>query len=173
MFFLIGYMASGKSTLARMAAKTMHLPCADTDQLVEQQCAMTCAQIIERHGETFFREQERKIIDKLIAAETNTIAATGGGLPCYSKNIELMNSHGTTVYLQWSPEQLVERLYLSGISHRPLVAHFGNDRKAMLNFVTRHLKQREPFYLQAKHVLKCDSLDDYQILNLFLKTINY
>lgn len=155
-----------------MAAKNMGIKHLDTDQVIEQSQHAACAQIIRQHGQNHFRRIERQTLLSIISSEpTDTIVATGGGLPCHLDNMGLMNSAGTTVYLQWSPAQLVERIYLSGTSHRPLVAHLASHPEAMLDFVTRHLEQRQKYYRQAHITLNCDNLDDNQILDKFLEAI--
>lgn len=170
MIFLVGYMASGKSTLARMAGNALKVPYSDTDELLEQLTGQTCAEYMQSVGESAFRQKEANLLHELVdCGSKDAVIATGGGLPCFAANMDYMNSHGTTVYLRWTPENLVERLILSGTDHRPLLKNV--PREQLPGFVGRHLLEREPVYLKAQHTMVCDGLDDFQILEQFLQLL--
>lgn len=74
------------------------------------------------------------------------ILSLGGGTPCYQNNIELLNQETTTVYLKASVAVICKRL-ASESEHRPIVASVGAD--AMPDFVQKHLKDREYYYLKS------------------------
>jgi len=65
--------------------------------------------------------------------------------------MDYMNSHGFTVYLKLSPEQLVTRLESSRAGKRPLL---GNRKGEDLRlFIEEGLVAREPFYSQAQLIV--------------------
>ena len=75
---LLGMMAVGKSTLAKIVAKKLSLQFIDTDKNVENNNAMKIKDIFEKKGEKFFREEEEKEVLKSLKKE-NCIIALGGG----------------------------------------------------------------------------------------------
>jgi shikimate kinase len=86
----------------------------------------------------------------------DVIVSLGGGTPCFFDNMEQMNAVGQTIYLQCSVETLVKRIILSQ-NKRPIVAN--KTREELEIFVTEHLVEREPFYLQAQSIWQADKLD--------------
>jgi shikimate kinase len=63
--------------------------------------------------------KRKKILLSLLSKD-NTVIATGGGMPCFADNMEMMNRTGITVYLRLPPEVLSDRL-LHGYRERPLL----------------------------------------------------
>ena len=64
--------------------------------------------------------------------------------------MDLMNSHGTTIYLKMSPEALLSRLIKSR-TERPLIK--GKSEAELLEFIKTLLEKREEFYMQASQVV--------------------
>ncbi len=144
--FLIGFMGSGKSTLGRHLARELKMQFIDLDGFIEARENASITQLFTTLGESGFREMERRALTEIVKMQ-RAVIATGGGTPCFFNNMELMNRAGTTIYLQLSPEALVQRL-LPAQAHRPLIA--GKSPKELLQFVTQKLNEREPWYQQAK-----------------------
>ena len=57
---LLGMMAVGKTTLARIVAKKHNLKFVDIDLNIRKKNSMTIAEIFEKKGENFFRKEEEK-----------------------------------------------------------------------------------------------------------------
>jgi shikimate kinase len=152
--FLIGYMASGKTAMGKRLAERLGLQFVDTDTFIENRYRKTVAEIFEERGESGFREIERRTLLEIADFE-NVVIATGGGLPCYFNNIEIMNGAGITVYLQTDAEELAARLETAR-QKRPLVK--GKTAVELKNYVETSLSAREKFYLQAKIILDCNLL---------------
>ncbi len=144
--FLIGFMGSGKSTLGRHLARELGWTFIDLDDFIETRENASITRLFAAHGENGFREMERRALAEVVKMQ-KVVVATGGGTPCFFNNMELMNRAGTTLYLQLSPAALVRRL-LPGQAHRPLIADKTPDE--LLQFITQKLKEREPWYQQAK-----------------------
>lgn len=146
--FLVGYMASGKTTLGKALAKEMGKQFIDLDNYIECRFHATVKQIFAERGESGFRDIERRMLQEVADIE-DVIVACGGGTPCHFDNMDYMLSHGLTIYLTTPPERLVLRLTLPGAkSRRPLVADKTNEE--LLAFVNDALAQREPYYGKAK-----------------------
>ncbi|NDV47677.1 shikimate kinase [Paludibacter sp. 221] len=149
-YFLIGFMACGKTTIGKAVAEKMGFGFVDLDKLIESEHNKTVSEIFAEQGEEAFRKLENEYLKKLISLE-NTIIATGGGVPCFFNNMELMNEHGKTFYLKFAPEELKTRIQISSQNSRPLVA--GKSDEELLHFVSESLKKREHFYNQATYTV--------------------
>jgi shikimate kinase len=147
--FLIGFMGSGKSTLGAQLARRLDYQFMDMDQLIEDTAEMSIPEIFDEHGEEVFRKWEHDILLELCQLE-KIVISTGGGAPCQSGMMDLMNSHGSTIYLKLSPEALHSRLFNSR-TERPLIK--GKSESELLDFIQSLLRQREEFYMLANHVV--------------------
>ncbi len=150
--FLIGFMASGKSTTGRKAAREAGCGFVDLDEMVEQQAGCTVDELFAGQGRWTFRQWERACLKEACGMKGRTIIATGGGTPCTKGNMETMHRAGITIYLKFSPEELTRRIELSSEKGRPLLA--GRKGEELLRFVTECLAQREPTYEQATYTLR-------------------
>lgn len=147
--FLIGYMGSGKTTLAKKLASKLELPFIDTDDEIVKEIGVSITEYFQLHGEEKFRELERKQLLK--TAQQNAIVSTGGGSPCFFDNMQWMNENGISVYLQMSPKSLFDRLSQSKPNKRPIL--IGKTEEELFNFITEKLTEREPFYQQAHLII--------------------
>lgn len=144
---LVGYMGSGKTHLSKSLAEHFKIPSVDLDKMLESDHLGTdISSFINNKGELAFRKIERAALHELIKGEEEMIFATGGGTPCYYNNMEVLNEHFTTIFLDVSIAQLYERLRTQR-TNRPLISHLSdNDLK---EFIAKHLFERRSFYNQA------------------------
>lgn len=148
--FLIGMMGSGKSYWAQRIAGELGMDWIDLDAAIEKQTQQTIKEIFETTGEASFRELESKILKK-VAGYRRIVIATGGGTPCFHHNIDWMNAHGITIWIDETPGVLVKRLRPEK-NHRPLIKDLSDDQ--LQDFLSRKLAERSVFYAQARHHLK-------------------
>lgn len=146
--YLIGYMGSGKTTIGKAISGKLHWDFFDMDELIEQRYGMEVSEIFRLFGENEFRGAEQEILKELTEKE-NAVVSTGGGAPCFYDNMELMNKTGKTFYLNFSPAFLAERLLLTDLEKRPILARL--QKEELKNFIGENLSKREAFYLQAQH----------------------
>ncbi|MEM1009530.1 MAG: shikimate kinase, partial [Myxococcota bacterium] len=141
---LIGFMGSGKSTVAKHLAQILQLPIWEMDTMIlEHSGASSIPQLFEDHGETHFRALERNVAEQL-SHETQGIISTGGGIITEPQNLVLLRKHGAhVVYLHTRFETLQERLQHE-IANRPLWAN-PEQTHALYN-------QRLPEYKAASDV---------------------
>lgn len=159
LIFLIGYMGSGKTTIGRGLARRLGMRFVDMDTEVEQRSGLSVADYFAAHGEEAFRGQEREVLESL-TAERDAVVATGGGVPCFFDNMEVMNAAGLTIYLKMGPEKLAARLE-HGKAKRPLLRD--KTQQQLRDFIAENLARREPFYGRAKMVMACDTMSDEYI----------
>ena len=153
--FLIGLMASGKSTLGKAYAREEGLSFIDLDGYIEQRWHRTIRQLFAERGEDGFRELERQMLHEVGEYE-DVVIATGGGTPCFFDNMAYMNQQGITVCLEASTEVLVRRLSINH-ANRPMLD--GMTAEAMHGFVTRQRGEREAWYRQARYTINGDELE--------------
>lgn len=145
LIFLIGFMGCGKTTLGRKLASRLGYEFIDLDHVLEAKAGMRIAEYFSSFGEDAFRQLESEIL-KTTAYPENAIVSTGGGLPCYFDNMDWMNAHGTSFYINLSPKTLADRLEHEK-NERPVLA--GRKGEELVQFITSKLAEREVFYKQA------------------------
>lgn len=143
--FLIGFMGSGKSTVGHLLARSIDWQFIDLDLYIEKTQKRTIAEIFASDGEQIFRQIEREALHQVTKLE-RVIVATGGGSPCFEDNMKFMNREGLTIYLELTPEVLMQRLKDAKAS-RPLIA--GKNEAELLDFIKSKLKEREAYYKKA------------------------
>lgn len=160
--YIVGFMGSGKTTAGRKLAGRMGWKFIDLDNLIEVKSGMLIAEIFSIHGEDYFRSLEADTLREL-KNDSKAVVSTGGGVPCFSENMEFMLSDGIVVYLKMKPAQLRERL-LGSKTDRPLIR--GLDRDELLSFITGRLQEREAYYSKAHIVTDGFDIDIDQLHNL-------
>lgn len=155
--FLVGYMASGKSTIGKALAKKMNFKFIDLDQYIENKEVLSVSEIFKLKGEIYFRKKETSYLKELIESDNKVIISLGGGTPCYGNNMELLlnSEDAITIYLKASLNELVKRLSKDKQS-RPLIAHLTSE-ESLLEFIGKHLFERSNFYCQSSKTINVDN----------------
>ena len=122
--YLVGFMASGKSTVARHLARRLGWRHEDVDDLIEAQERQRIIDIFAKGGEPHFRAVERDIL-KLLLPIRQLVVATGGGTFAEAENRGAILMDGTAVWIDVPLPELIPRIPLDG--RRPLAA----DRAAL------------------------------------------
>ena len=119
--YVVGFMASGKSTIGRLLARRLGWNFFDTDQEIEAAEKMTIAKIFDARGEAEFRRIESGVIRRHIRSVERgrpTVLALGGGAFAAQANRDLLENNGVTVWLDCPFEVVERRVALA--AHRPL-----------------------------------------------------
>jgi shikimate kinase len=117
--YLVGFMAAGKTTVARALAARLGWRMEDIDELIEARERRPVADIFARHGEPYFRGVEREIL-RLLLPLRHVVVATGGGTFMDAENRAAINLDGVSIWLDVPLDELVVRLPADG--RRPLAA---------------------------------------------------
>ena len=109
LIFLVGFMASGKSTTGNYLAGALGLNCYDLDAEIETRIGKSISQIFQDEGAAFFREIEHETLKQLIQQKFAVISL-GGGTIIEERNLELLKQNGIIVCLTAEIEELWERI---------------------------------------------------------------
>jgi len=154
---ITGFSGTGKSLVAKEAARRLNWAFLDTDDEIVKQIGKPIAEIFRQDGEARFRELEREAIRKA-CQQRQTIIAIGGGAIVDPQNYELLAKSGLIVCLEAKPETIYERL-LRETGHspetevRPLLT---TDNP--LERIRQLKASRQSFYAQADWAIHTDSL---------------
>ena len=142
---LIGFKNVGKSTIGRELARTMELPYRDLDRELEQvyeqthHRSLTARQIMNEHGEQFFRQLEGTVLKQVLGAPEQTIISLGGGTILQSEHQPIIAQH-IVIHVTAPKSQVYERIMVNG---RP--AFFAPDENPYDAF-ERMWEQRRTIY---------------------------
>ena len=128
----------------------------------ESRMRKSVSQIFAERGEEGFRKIEHNMLHEVAEFE-DVIISCGGGTPCFFDNMDYLNQQGDVVYLKATPEVLYKHLLMAKVE-RPLL----KDKTAeeLIAYITEHLKEREPFYTKARHILDVSLMDNYDKINI-------
>jgi len=145
---LIGYRATGKTTLARLLAQRLQCDWIDADVEIERRAGKSIARMFAEDGEPAFRDLEAQVIAELCARERLVLAA-GGGAPLRPESRQAMRAGGTVVWLQARPETVLQRMSgdATTLARRPSLTD-----KNPLDEIVHLLERREPIYRESAHL---------------------
>jgi shikimate kinase len=159
--FLIGFMASGKTTVGRLLAERLDWNFVDLDKVIEDEAGMTVPEIFAAEGEEGFRKRETEALRE-VAKRRQAVVATGGGAPCREENIEAMLAAGRVFWLDVSPEEAVRRAGKG--SGRPLLDGAADPVEA----ARKLLDSRRRYYKRAHAGVATMDLSPSEIVNEIL-----
>ena len=109
---------------------------------------MSIPEIFSNKGEAYFRDLEAACLRKVLEEPVGKVLATGGGVPCFHGNMEVILQKGLSVYLEVPFTELAERLFAEGVEKRPLLQGV-KDPEALVPFLEEKFSYRIPFYKKA------------------------
>jgi shikimate kinase len=142
---LIGYRATGKTTLARLLAERLDWQWIDADVEIERRAGTSIARIFAEQGEPAFRDLEAQVIIDLCRRERLVVAA-GGGAPLRPESRRAMHDGGKVVWLTARPETILARMSgdATTATRRPDLTS-----KGPLDEIVHLLAVRTPLYREA------------------------
>jgi len=152
---LLGMMAVGKTTLAKIVAKKHNLKFVDIDLNIKKKNSMTIAEIFEKKGENFFRKEEEKEVLKSLK-KNNCIIALGGGAFINKTIRENVLKDAISIWLDVDIETLDNRIKQN--YKRPLLKKENNQVKLKEIYTLR-----KKIYELADHKIECDKLSKEKI----------
>jgi shikimate kinase len=152
--YLVGFMACGKSTVARVLAARLGWRAEDIDDLIEARERRTIADIFARQGEPYFRAVEREML-KLVLPLRHAVVATGGGTFADPDNRAVIAQDGVAVWLDMPLPELIGRIPVDG--RRPLAADLSQLERLYLARVESY--RLAPIHVAAAHLSVADVVD--------------
>ena len=138
-------MASGKSTIGKQLSELQNHLFLDTDLLIEEKIQQNLKDFMLESGEISFRLLEREVLKEVIDSQQKSVVATGGGLPCFEENTQLLLENGNLVFIDTPEEVLFNRLLND--DSRPLIENLNETE--LKKYISVKLAERRPFYEQA------------------------
>ena len=126
-FYLIGMMGSGKTSVGKLLANKLQISIIDIDNEIEKNEKLSIKEIFEEKGENYFRAIESKY---LLKKRNSAIVSCGGGIVLNKKNREFLRTNGYTIYLKSSIPTLEKRLLNE--NSRPLLSN-DNLKETLIN----------------------------------------
>ena len=114
---LIGFMGSGKSSIAKEISRKYSKEHIELDELIELRAAKSVGEIFETFGEEYFRKLETETLKSLKCE--NAVISCGGGIVLKEQNVQLLNKLGIVIWLKAEPATIYDRI--KNASNRPLL----------------------------------------------------
>ncbi|XP_039029427.1 shikimate kinase 1, chloroplastic-like isoform X2 [Hibiscus syriacus] len=148
--YLVGLMGSGKTTVGKILSNVLRYSFYDSDALIEQEVdGISVAEIFKRYGDSFFRNKETEILQRL-SSEKQLVVSTGGGAVVRDENWDYMQKKGIIVWLDVPLEALARRIAAVGTHSRPLLHYeHGDPYTKALKRLSYLLEQRGKNYAKA------------------------
>lgn len=165
---LIGYMGSGKSTVAKELHRKTEMKILDTDLMIVEKQGRSINTIFVEEGETAFRDMETKLLEELSGYsryQKNCIISTGGGMPVREENRALLKKLGTVFFLKATTDTILE--HVKNDTERPLLRNPDRRKK-----IEEMLVQRTPAYEDAAdYVIDTDHKSVVEVTEYIWKLI--
>ena len=152
---LIGYMASGKTTVGEALAKKLNTLFIDLDEYIATKENLSISDIFELKGEEHFRKTELKYLQELLEQDSFFILSLGGGTPTIESAMAIINKNSTCIYLNASVSTLVQRLLPDPVE-RPILSSITED--LLESYIKGHLEERLKYYEKASLSVRVDNL---------------
>ena len=161
---LVGFMGSGKSSVGRELGERLGWHFEDVDAVVVSQVGMSIAEIFERRGEHFFREEEDRCTRDLLGRD-HVVIATGGGWAAVPGRLGAVPEGTASIWLEVSAEEAVRRAEILP-GRRPLLG--GSDPLARAREL---LVERSTEYGRAKWKVDTEELSVEDVSVRILKIL--
>lgn len=153
---LIGFMGTGKTTIAIELSHRLNMKYVSTDNLIEKKENRTINEIFTKSGEGYFRDVESAVI-RDIACMDNLVIDTGGGAVLRDENVAYMKSSGILICLTSDEDTIVERT--KKYKHRPLL-NVEDPRRKIRDLIAK----RAPYYAKADYTIDTGALTVRQVI---------
>ena len=145
---LVGYRASGKSTVGRLAAARLGWPFIDADSVVEEALGQPIRSFFAEHGEAAFREAEAAALTRVLAGNGCLVLATGGGAVLREDNRTLIMARGGLVAYLHAPAAVLQARLSHNAGGRPSLTG-----ASVADEVAAVLAIRDPLYRATASVV--------------------
>jgi shikimate kinase len=165
---LIGYRATGKTSVGARLAELLHRPFVDLDEVLVREAGRPVAAIVAQGGWAEFRRREKELVARYQHAQ-GQILAPGGGVVLDRDNVAALRENGIIIWLTADPAAIQARLAQDqpGEANRPSLT--GGDT---IREVEEVLKHRAPLYQAAAQItIDTTALNIDQVVELVLAAL--
>jgi shikimate kinase len=166
---LIGYRATGKTSVGARLAEALHRPFVDLDQVLVREAGRSVAEIVAQEGWAEFRRLEKEIVARYRDVR-GQVLATGGGVVLDPDNVAALRENGILIWLTADPAVIQARLGQDQPrdANRPSLTGGDTIREA-----AAVLKERAPLYqAAARMVVDTTGRSVAQVVALVLTGLN-
>lgn len=139
--FFIGFMGSGKSTIAKILSEKLGVAQVEMDEQIVQEQGMPITEIFEKYGEEHFRDIETDLVRRL-QEQDGVVVSCGGGAVLREENRKMMKASGSIILLTAKPETILGRVKHS--TNRPVLNGHMN-----VEYITELMEKRRACYEDA------------------------
>jgi len=157
---LVGFMGTGKTSVARKLAERLNREFLELDAIIEKKEGISIKEIFEKNGEPYFRKAEKDVI-KEVSEKKGTVISAGGGAVIDEENLNRLKKNSIIVCLEASPDVILKRT--KNNTRRPLL-NVSDPKKT----IEELLKQRDPYYKKSDHIINTDNLTIDQVIDQIL-----
>lgn len=160
---LVGLMGAGKSSIGRRLATRLGAEFIDADMEIEKAAGCSIEDIFKLHGETEFRDGERRVISRLLKQSPHVLA-TGGGAYMNDDSRATIRELGFSIWLRADINVLLRRVLRR--NDRPLLKD-GDPREVLESLIT----ERHPVYAQADLIVDTTDAPHLTVVNEILQRL--
>lgn len=160
---LVGLMGAGKTSVGRRLAEKLGIPFIDADQEIEAAAGQPIKDIFAEHGEAYFREGERRVIQRLLGNGAQVLA-TGGGAYMNDETRARIRAAGVSVWLKAPLPLLMKRV--AKRHDRPLLQT--EDPEAVMRDL---MDKRYPIYAEADVTVESRDVQHGQMVNDVIRAL--
>ena len=157
---VLGFMATGKTTVGKLAARALGFEFIDVDQVIEAREGMPVTEIFRLKGEDYFRGLEHESIVELAGRE-HAVVAPGGGAIVAARNLKPLRRLGFMCNLDATPEEILRRI--GDDQTRPLLQH-----PDPMGRIRRLCEERAPHYAQADFTVNTTHKDVHTLAQMLV-----
>lgn len=139
---LIGFMGTGKTTIARKICEKTGYDIREIDEMIEENMGMTITQMFEYYGEEYFRDLETEQVRELSSTD-GAVISCGGGTVMRPQNVRMLKSAGKIILLRAKPETVLDRVKRAG-DKRPLLNKYQSR-----GYISWLMKKRSDIYMDT------------------------
>jgi shikimate kinase len=174
-FYLVGFMASGKSTIGRLLAKTIERPFLDLDAYIVEKEGKSIKQMFDDHGESYFRELEWKALLE-VTQNFKGVVSLGGGALHNQQVVDHLKIYGLMIFLKTDLGVTVDRVMRN--KKRPIVLNDQGElksRETLYNELESLYLKRIDLYQQSQIIIEStgNETKDYQVERVVEKLLRY
>lgn len=175
---LTGFMATGKSTVARHLARRLHWPLIDCDAEISARAGKPIQQIFRDSGEDHFRALERSVIaaitvDPRRCAQCGrprpAIIATGGGAIVDPQNYAALRNCGLIICLTARADVIARRV-ASSVKVRPMLSQRGTP---VIQRIGELMESRRAAYARAALTIDTSDRNVDQVIDAILEATSH